>query len=413
MGPSYQPSGIWLGVETATAPYNTVSSFEWMQDDLHDYKSLGKTLNDIGGDLYQIKIKIEQDEPDSLILGRNGLGGARDAYYPAIANSDIGSDTFLAGKALTVLDYVQTGLENSTLSDAGVNTTLQSQLMAHLSLSDLDVHGANFVNAVLPTNPAVDLATTVAEFVSERGFFSVPGTSGSFAGEWLNVQLALTPFWSTLKDLRTTIEDQESLLEQYERDSGRLVRRRYEPDVDVESKVGAWSGHYNRKTLAFNAFYAGMNGSGECRYESRIKRWFAGAFTYALPEEGWRRKLSELDQLYGFTPGIDTAWELIPLSFVADYFANMGNVLGNLNAFSTDGLVMPYGYVMEQHKRSWHCTGLFTTSNPIAKYPVNFKLTLEVNRRRAANPFGFGFSDGDMSLRQWSILAALGITRGR
>ena len=38
---------------------------------------------------------------------------------------------------------------------------------------------------------------------------------------------------------------------------------------------------------------------------------------------------------------------------------------------------------------------------------------VERKQRSVGSPFGFGLSPGDFSARQWSILAALGLTRMR
>jgi hypothetical protein len=122
--------------------------------------------------------------------------------------------------------------------------------------------------------------------------------------------------------------------------------------------------------------------------------------------------LSELDYLYGIRPGLDTLWELTPWSWLVDWQSNVGDVLKNLSAFSSDGLIMPYAYIMcEQtsHKE-------YVMPIQYSDYGVWKDATLSVvvkavtQQRRPATPFGFGVQLEQLTLKQGAILAALGIS---
>jgi hypothetical protein len=261
----------------------------------------------------------------------------------------------------------------------------------------------------------VDLATTIAETASAKGFFSVPGKSGSASGEYLNLQLGILPVVSDLKDLWTAVETQEKVLQQLERDSGRSVRRRYEFPEQVDTY----------KTVNNRAIVASLGPAlafgQQCDYGTLTtirtvtrRTWFSGAFTYYLPKSGWRRTLSQYQRLYGIKPGLETAWNVVPLSFVADYFANTGDVIHNMDTFGRDGLIMPYGYVMsttvDHTEYSWggpvsDMSGKLATSNVVGT------ITRTAKDRMPASPFGFGLNDTDITPRQGSILAALGLSR--
>jgi hypothetical protein len=124
--------------------------------------------------------------------------------------------------------------------------------------------------------------------------------------------------------------------------------------------------------------------------------------------------LADLDRVYGIKPGVDTAWNMIPFSFVADYFANMGDVLHNVDAFSKDGLVMPYGYVMRHRIVEYNVQHLYslTDENGVFRNRMaSSRISYETKQRLPANPFGFGLDTDGLSVRQGSILAALGINR--
>jgi hypothetical protein len=226
--------------------------------------------------------------------------------------------------------------------------------------------------------------------------------------------LGILPVVQDGKDLLEAIRTNETVLKQYERDSGRLIRRRYQFPVNTQSTAKTVSG-------VFPSFLGHSLNTAQVGYGVRAtttidesKTWFSGAFTYYLPKHGWRRTLSELDRVYGIRPGLETAWNVIPLSFVADYFVNMGDVLRNVDNFSQDGLVMPYGYLMHQSTRtvreSWEGPTR-NGNNELVTRRVAGTLKHTSKQRIKATPFGFGLSAGDFTLRQGSIIAALGLNR--
>jgi hypothetical protein len=157
------------------------------------------------------------------------------------------------------------------------------------------------------------------------------------------------------------------------------------------------------------------------------KTWFAGAFTYYLPKVGssWSDQLfrqeAELRHLYGGL-SVNTAWNLLPYSWAADWFTNAGDLIHNLHAFANDGLVMAYGYVMERCELHSFRTvsgavigrvrvlndvdtgnNLYSHSLP----DVSTTYYAKYLRRRRATPFGFGLDVDGFTNRQKAITAAL------
>jgi hypothetical protein len=300
--------------------------------------------------------------------------------------------------------------DTDTFNEENVRDSVANHLTNHIGYTDLEAFGATAISLVEPTNPSVDTASTIAELIADRTLFGLPGMQGGLSGEWLNYNLAIAPLVSYAGDLKKTIQHADEILAQYERDAGRLVRRRFTPDPDIHNCVSTgsmWREHFSNFTAA------NVLGDWTVNHRRETRHWFSGSFTYALPPEGWRRKFSELDRLYGIRPGVDTAWEVVPLSFVADYFSNMGNVLHNLDAFTHDGLVMPYGYAMEEISHTWEVGGFRGhypfQNNDLYFEPISYKLELTWKRRVPATPFGFGFDLGSLTTRQLSILGALGI----
>lgn len=300
-------------------------------------------------------------------------------------------------------------------SPTAIQAKVAADSPALVSGFDLDGYGATAISRTAPTNPVVDGAATIAELISERKFFAIPGRNGSVSGEYLNYQLGIAPALGAISDFRKAAESSEKLLKQLHRDSGRSVRRRYEfPSEPAQVAESTSHGVYPVGDVAISTYLCGT-GTRTVRSWTTRKIWFSGSFTYFLPEDvGLSRSVAELDYLYGIKPGVDTAWELLPFSFVADYFGNLGDVVKNLNSFSQDALVLNYGYIMAETIHEVHDTWV----GPLRYGDYDWRTTelacktKYVNKqRRPATPYGFGVLLEDLTPKQMSILAALGMNR--
>jgi hypothetical protein len=90
--------------------------------------------------------------------------------------------------------------------------------------------------------------------------------------------------------------------------------------------------------------------------------------------------------------------------------SNAGSVMTNLSAFSQDGLVMRYGYVMETTTvtirdtlKGVHFWG-YGPRDLYHTYGTRSKV------RRSATPYGFGLDLDGFTPYQWGIIGALGIS---
>lgn len=218
-----------------------------------------------------------------------------------------------------------------------------SRFLGTAGLSYLEMYslGAKAIAMVKPDNPTVDLATSLAELFSERKFFSVPGRSGNgLSGEYLNYQFGIAPTLSDAQDLRTAIENHDSIVAQYVRDSERNIRRKFEFDVERKSNVKT-SSAYAFAVGAPLMWYQNPNpGRLVVTRTEETKSSFSGAFRYSIPKDALGKRVAELDRLYGIKPGIATAWELVPFSWLVDYFTPIGSLLDNIDSFLQNGLVL-------------------------------------------------------------------------
>lgn len=115
--------------------------------------------------------------------------------------------------------------------------------------------------------------------------------------------------------------------------------------------------------------------------------------------------------LYGLDLDPSLVYELTPWSWLVDWFSSAGDSIANMCEDPADNLVADYAYVMGSKvvRDDIRVTG--KTVNGQSYYTTQTYLT-EVKMRTAATPYGFYAITPDLSDRQVSILAALGITKG-
>lgn len=304
------------------------------------------------------------------------------------------------------------------------------ELLNPLSQSDqssIDAAGATAISRVLPTNPVAGLSVTFGEF--REGFPKMIGSElfrkGNFlkksGQEWLNLQFGLMPLISDFKRWLHAYRKADLIWDQFLRDSGRRVRRRYyfpksievlESSVTPASPVGA--GHINPD------LWQGGNMTFDLHTEITLERnrWFSGAFTYHAEftksqQNEWKKGLRRLEHLYGAKIDLKAIWDLAPWSWAADWFANTGDIITNITRFSEDGLVMPYGYMMELSVRKATYRMKDVTPKGYNIPDLTQVLNHTVKYRRQATPYGFGLTEDSFTPRQWSIIAALGLSRAR
>lgn len=280
-----------------------------------------------------------------------------------------------------------------------------------LTSLQLDAWGATAISRCAPINPLADAASTIGEL--KDGFPTIPNPKKNTGGEYLNIEFGIKPTVSEISDYYDSWTKAEKHLQQLEKDSGKMIRRGYKFPVErststlIESKVPG----FPDGTTAQIGNVSWGNRTVTTRTETKI--WFSGAFMYHLPKDGWRRTMAELDYLYGVRPGIDTAWELMPWSWLIDWQSNVGDVLKNVQNFNEDGLVMLYGYVMCQQTmiKSYDMTIQVSDYGPKKPKSITACVKSTTQQRQPANPFGFGVSWESLTSRQSAILAALGISR--
>jgi len=296
---------------------------------------------------------------------------------------------------------------------------------AESSDSALDIWGTSIVAKVEPTNSAADASTFLAELYRD-GLPSLIGHtlwSGltkkalkSTAEEYLNLAFGWLPMVNDIRKFSNAIQHANQVLDQYEKDSGKLVRRHRSAPTKRSSVMNIIN---DSTPFVLGNVAGGVNpgpyGVAYRTLDTVRDMSFAGAFTYYLPSDyDSRNRLRELaghaDKLLGLDLSPESIWNATPWSWAVDWFSNTGDVIHNIDAFGNNGLVMPYGYVTERVT----VTATFSNSNRFIRPGMEvapFKVFTQTQKRRKANPFGFGLTWDGLSSFQKSILVALGITR--
>jgi hypothetical protein len=229
----------------------------------------------------------------------------------------------------------------------------------------------------------------------------------------LAVEFGFKPILSDVQKTLLARERTRTVIEQYIRDSGKLVRRRFE-DKEMVSKTTSVKLSDVRPIRSFSSTPLDElfmpDGKTIFSRETTVKRWFSGAFTYHLPIDNLEVISADAFRdrgLINFDATPETLWNLAPWSWAVDWVVPVGDLIGNLQDWATDGLVMQYGYVMEH----LIVRDTYTHTGKNSQYVGALTLTSECKQRHQANPFGFGIDWNGLSPRQLSIVAALGITR--
>lgn len=298
-----------------------------------------------------------------------------------------------------------------------------SSTMPRINDFVLQGHGATAISRTIPTKPEISLSTSIAELKdglpSEFGQQIRRGPSLSAAGgEYLNLAFGYVPLVSDIHSVLALSKRYELILKQFKRDQGRMVRRRItlvdETNQTYTSGITQYA--YMGKTSDRKSVLLSKNASQTIKTSQKV--WFSGAYKLAYPTalDKALADVIEFNRVYGVIPTLETAWNLIPYSWLADWFTNIGDVIANASYLGSH-TQLSYGYIMASTEYSRESSGSYgpTTNNIFNgdsfRVPVTGRLVHQRKRRLKANPFGFSVSLGSLTGSQGAILTALGLSR--
>lgn len=225
-----------------------------------------------------------------------------------------------------------------------------------------------------------------------------------------------------LRDIRNFVKAQrgsQRRLDQLIRDNGRPIRRRAKISASsvTTNSYSLSEANSNMVPVLVTQCYASGGTREIVRRTTRELCWAAGRFRYLLPRGprtvAWRRKM--LRRIMGGRITPSALYQVIPWSWLADYFTDLGQFIDAVSPGVADRLVADYAYIMnhlEWETITERSQYVYTDSSG-AKGIVACKATSlrTIKMRVNASPFGFGLKQGDLSSGQVAILGALGLSR--
>jgi hypothetical protein len=148
------------------------------------------------------------------------------------------------------------------------------------------------------------------------------------------------------------------------------------------------------------------------------KTWGVGKFRYLLPpgprNVAWTRKM--VRRIMGARVTPDMVYQIMPWSWLADYFTGLGDFIKAVSPGVADRLICDYAYLMttEVREATTECSQTFYANKKGDQaHTVRASCTIRdtLKMRRVASPFGWGLKDSDLSAHQVAILGALGLSR--
>jgi len=156
------------------------------------------------------------------------------------------------------------------------------------------------------------------------------------------------------------------------------------------------------------------------------KVWFEGTFRYYIPDIGtsqWNRRARLA--LFGLHPSPELLWEVLPWSWLIDYFSNVGDVMSNMSTGAAENLTTSRSFIMRhtivetEHKahvvhEALDQPGYFNNKWPAVEHTWSTVDKTETKSRAGGgNPFGLNVTLDSLNAGQLAILAALGISRSQ
>jgi hypothetical protein len=308
----------------------------------------------------------------------------------------------------------------------------QDSLFPTFTGGNLLAKGTTAIAACKPTNNVADLATTVAETLREglphligmETWESRSKAAKDAGDEFLNYQFGWLPLVSDVRNASYAIANAHKIIEAYERNAGKSVRRRFEFPVEQTEQTELMFGYDGGAlggSTSIPEITSDLSKPLAPLYKTTKfyrKTWFSGAFMYHLPVDyrsrNWLKATNaKAGPLLGLDLTPETLWNIAPWTWAVDWFSNLGDIVSNISDWATDGLVMRYGYIMEHtlQEITYHIDGPTRRKPYGTVFATPLTFSLETKRRAKASPYGFGVDFSSFTSRQKAIVVALGLSR--
>jgi hypothetical protein len=268
---------------------------------------------------------------------------------------------------------------------------------------------------------------TSANISSYGGVLMSPS---NVADNFLNLQFGWIPFISDYIGMFQTWQNLANIVGRTVRDNNTWMKRKSvieEEDIDTRIQLSLISDtEPNNATFPMNQMVSNMNVGGqtstgftEIHVREYKRTWASGWFLYSRPEfdgpsDSYAEPMNDLRRLmtiFGVRINPTFLYKITPWSWLVDWFTGFGKFIERHDDFVTDGIVSRATCVMQESLRSVTKTCAINFSGS-GLHTFTWQRNLSLKQRDVADsPYGFNVPWNQLTLRQFAILGALGITR--
>jgi len=317
-----------------------------------------------------------------------------------------------------------------------------AQIRTFPSVNELNSFAQKAMIATLPTRTHANVAAALGELLIDRKLpelmLSIVAHRGiskkTLSDEFLNYQFGILPLVSDIQRLCAAVIDSNKIINDFIEGSGKVTYRHWNnkasglPDVQLLTNVSAKTTNYSagnlfvtsdKKLTVQGSSVGSYYGSSTSVLQNETRQWrFAGAWSYLLSKDStFVSRMARFEQLANNLLGtritLDVLWELVPWSWLADWFLNIQQFLQINQALQNDSLVLQFGYLTCITRQTTLISLHFDGRSNVNTHDLSTFFTCERKERIRANPYGFGVITANLSGTQLAILAALGFSRGR
>jgi len=268
------------------------------------------------------------------------------------------------------------------------------------------------------------LYDAVSSLIAKKQAAKRQGGFSNLGDAWLNVHFGWIPLLKDIRDMYELYQTLDKRLAQIVRDNGKGIRRR----TTLRDSTTTTVEQDSTTTSIFGGWWAGTPGfsTGSSRIirttTVKDKIWYSARYRYYIPDIGssqWTKRATRA--LYGVNVTPEVIWNLLPWSWLSDWFLNIGDIMSNASSNAVDNLTADYAYVMRTQETETRYEGWCTVNGsgtpasatyiPPGRYSSTGYNSTTVKSRFAASPFGFGTTFAGLTPYQTGIVAALGISR--
>lgn len=243
--------------------------------------------------------------------------------------------------------------------------------------------------------------------------------------EYLNVVFGWKPFVNDIRKLYKLTKNLDREIRKLIHKNGKRIRRRVTL-VDTRTTT--------QTTQTFPFAYGNVYGGnglpnsfgGAKTYYSKVvtqfeRVWYSACFKYWIPDVvslAWNAKATAV--LFGALPSPGALYDALPWSWLLQWFFDVGSVLHTFDPVAVQNLVQLYGYTMRHTGSSTVCTSHVSypaQNTSVYKWSgcdLSFSSIYRDEQKVRAGgwaPFGPGSDLSKLTAYQYSILAALGLSR--